>query len=170
MPEKTQKHVPRITKLDAGDPELQQKLEDLAKQLQAGSPAISEKLGKILKRRGKWSLKQYLKELRYAGKVPDNMLDPFMDWLITQRFDMKDQHATARQRLRDYHLKNQDESQMTADYIKYCQGKEYPPDCGNCLWLITAPEGEEKTCMERGSKGIDRPCFGFTRNPSELKK
>ncbi len=162
MPKKTQR-VPRIIEFSAEDPELNEKLEELSKKIHADSPGMSERLGKILKRRGKWSLKQFLKDLGYAGKVPQDKLGLYMDWLITQRHDMKDSHDPARRRLREFFLSQQDESEKTKDYLKYVEGKEYPDDCGDCLWFMVPPEGETNTCVSRGSRGIDKACYGFIK-------
>ena len=161
--------IPKIINLSADDPGLEKKLETLAKQLQLDTLAMSEKLGRTLKRRGKWSLKQLLRDMGYGGLVPAEMLDPYMDWLIIQRSDMREHHEGARERLRVYYLSKQDVSKKTKDYLGFVEDKEYPDGCGECLWFMIAPEDEDKTCVERGSRGIDRACFGFTKNHGQNK-
>lgn len=167
MSNEKQLRVPKIIELSSKDPDLEAKLKEISKKMHAGHPAASEKLRKILTRRGFLSMKQFLRKIGYGGIVPDELLPFFMDWLIIQRQDMKGFHPEARTRLRDFWLGQQDEKQKTEDYIQYVEGQEYPHDCGNCLWFMIKPEDEEKTCVERGSKGLDKACYGFTRNPNK---
>lgn len=151
-------------KIDFLDPQVKEKLEELQKSIVAQAPVHIKKLGKILRRRSIFSLHRFLVEHGYAGKIPTRDLPVFMDYLITQRIDLKDMHEEARSRLRIRTLLDQPPEAKTGDYVEYVeQGAKYV-HCRDCEWFVKAPPGEEKSCVQLGgTKGCDEPCYGFTK-------
>ena len=146
------------------DPQIKEKLEELQKSIIAQAPDHIKKLGKILRRRSVFYLRRFLVEHGYAGKVVLSDLPLFMDYLITQRIDLKDMHEEARIRLRIKTLLNQPPEAKTDDYKKYVEESIEPVNCRNCQWFTEAPPGEEKGCVQLGgAKGSDEPCYGFTK-------
>ncbi|NIR17910.1 MAG: hypothetical protein GWN86_30030 [Desulfobacterales bacterium] len=86
-----------------------------------------------------------------------------MDYLITQRIDLKDMHEEARKRLRSKTLEGQSPDVKTADYMKYVEGQK-AFRCRDCQWFMQPPPDEEKSCVQLGSsKGCDEPCYGFIK-------
>lgn len=146
------------------DPDIEKKIKAFQDQLLAQSPSHIKKLGKILRRRSLFSLHKFLVEHGYAGKVPAGDLTFFMDYLITQRIDLKDMHEAAREELRKRTLRDQPPEAKTADYRKYVEQSTEPAHCRDCQWFMQAPPGEKKSCVQLGSaKGCDEPCYGFTK-------
>ena len=146
------------------DRRIKEKLEELQKSIEANAPAHIKKLGKILRRRSVFSLRRFLVDNGYAGKIGLADLPLFMDYLITQRIDMKDMHDEARSRLRIQTLLNQPKEAKTSDYVKYIEESIEPMYCKNCQWFMEPPPGEEESCIKAGgSKGCDEPCYGFTK-------
>lgn len=151
-------------KIDLLDPQIEEKLKAFQESLLAQAPAHIRKLGKILRRKSIFSLHKFLVEHGYAGRVPAGDLPYFMDYLITQRIDLKDMHEEARRRLRVRTLLDQPKDAKTGDYMKYVEESGEPAHCRDCQWFMQAPPGEEKSCVQLGSsKGGDEPCYGFTK-------
>lgn len=109
-------------------------------------------------------MNQFLKEMGLAGRIAKDDLSLFMDWLITQRIDLKDMEDEARHRLRMHTLQDQPAHEKTKDYTTAEKsGELYLLSCKHCRWFREAPWGEDKDCVELGSRGSDKPCYGFTR-------
>lgn len=153
----------RIHTLNINDPALAQKMADLQAQMMAQSPEHVKKLGKILRRRSTFFFSRYLKSMGLLNRIAPKDLPLFMDYLITQRLDLKDMAQESRDRLRTATLKNEPDAEKTLDYIRCVENSEDEdwPRCRNCHWFVQAPLAE-KSCVEMGSKGIDAPCYGFT--------
>ena len=150
--------------IDLLDPQIEEKLKELQASLLAQAPEHVRKLGKILRRRSLFSLRKFLVEHGYAGRVPAKDMMFFMDYLILQRIDLKDMHEDARKRLRAKTLEGQSPDVKTADYVKYVDGMEGVVHCRNCQWFMQAPPDESESCVQMGkAKGADDPCYGFTK-------
>ena len=113
------------------------------------------------------SLSQFLKNC--GIDIPERELSVFRDYLIVNRFDMKDLEPQARARLRDNFLAIESDGEMSDDYRQaVCSGSV--PSCRDCKWFITPPddggEGGDKSCVQLGTKGADVSCFGFTYRPN----
>lgn len=151
-------------KINLLDPQIEKKLKELQNSILAQAPAHIKKLGKILRRRSIFSLHRFLVEHGYSGKILPRDLPVFMDYLITQRIDLKDMHEEARVRLRNRTLVGQPPEAKTDDYKKYVEEGSKYVYCRDCEWFVKAPPDEEKSCVQLGgTKGIDEPCYGFTK-------
>lgn len=158
-----------IHRLDINDPDVEEKLKQIHAQMLAASPKQIRKLGKILRSRSVLRLRWFLARHGHAGEIDPKDLPLFMDYLITQRIDLKDMEPDARRRLREHSLKKQPVNERTKDYIECIEhGCTRLPhgetrwSCKLCAWFIVAPPGDDKSCVEMGTKGIDEPCYGFT--------
>lgn len=153
-----------MEKLDLCDPDLQKKLDAIVASNLAQSPRHIKQLGRILRRKSIFSLHRFMVEHGMAGKIPKEDLPIFMDYLITQRIDLKDMHVEARKRLRDRALACQPEELKTDDYKKHVDELGEDVRCRDCQWFMKSPPWGEKSCVQMGgAKGIDAPCFGFTK-------
>jgi hypothetical protein len=152
----------QIHKLDIGDPNIEEKVKELHQQMLAASPKRVKKLGKILRSRSVLRLRWFLAKHGYAGKIAPSDLPLFMDYLITQRIDLKDMEPEARKNLRAYSLRNEPDSEKTEDYREHVENAKEPKTCKHCKWFMEKPPGEDKNCVALGTKGIDRACHGFT--------
>ena len=135
-----------------------------AKRCFEGSPPHLVRLGKLLRRSVEKDttvkLRRFLTEQNIHVKRKD--LPIFRDLLIVGRVDLKDLEPEARKRLRARTLLGEDPEMMTADY-KDAMSSDDLPTCRDCEWFVKAPDGEEKSCVEFGTKGADMACFGFVR-------
>jgi hypothetical protein len=150
--------------LDIKDPDLEKKLQDIQQTVLGQTEKQSAKLGKILRRRGLFSFKMFLR--KHKIKLPKEQVPLFMDYLITKRSDLKDLEPEARRRLRQYKLKDQPEHLKTRDYLIYIESELAPTPpltCKNCRWFMSAPPGYVDSCVELGTKGADDPCYGYTK-------
>lgn len=144
--------------------EIEEKIKAFQEGLLAQAPKHLKKLGKILRRRSIFSMHKFLVDHGYAGKVLASDLPLFMDYLITQRIDLKDMHDEARERLRERTLMDQPPESKTIDYKRYVESGSNPIHCRDCQWFMNSPSNEEKSCVQLGgAKGCDEPCYGFTR-------
>lgn len=154
----------RTITLDMNDPELDKKLKSIHEEIYKVTREDLHKLGKILRKRSVFFFKRFLK--KHKIKMPAEHIPLFMDYLITKRIDLKDMEPAARVRLREYMLKNQPKDLKTRDYLLYVESELAPSDpvtCKSCRWFIVAPPGEHDTCVELGTKGSDRPCYGYVK-------
>lgn len=153
--------------LDLSDPLLQEKLEAIQAGILAQADHKVRKLGKILRRRSIFSLRRFLADNGLMGKLQRDDLPLFMEYLITQRIDLKDMHEEARARLREHTLQDQPSYLKTPDYKHFVEELGEPVHCRDCAWFVQAPPGEEKSCVQLGgTKGADAPCIGFTMKKS----
>jgi hypothetical protein len=95
----------------------------------------------------------------------ENRVEHLRDLIIVQRFDLKEFEPAARERLRARTLLVDDVSMMTADYSQAVASGSVP-SCRDCQYFVTAPkdgttEGDDKACVEFGTKGADQACVGF---------
>lgn len=111
--------------------------------------------------------KQFLEDSSITITVDDSQLEGLRDLLIIQRVDTKDLEQSARFRLRDRTLLNDDPAAATADYTSAVASSGHAPSCKHCDWFVTPPndggENSEKSCVEMGTKGADKACYGFTK-------
>lgn len=150
----------KLKKFMLNDPDLQSKLDQLKQQLLAQAPEHVRRLGKILRKRSVFFMHRYLKKLGLGGKIKKSELPLFMDWLITQRIDLKDMEPDARRNLRKHTLEEQPITEQTNDYRSLENPEEHT--CKECRWFREVPFGDEKDCVELGAKGTDAVCYGFT--------
>ena len=154
----------KVVTLDVNDPQLEQKLQALKNEVLEHTKKDIEKLGKILRRRGLFSFKMFLRKRKI--NLPQEHIPLFMDYLITKRIDLKDMEGDARQRLRQHLLKDEPENVKTEHYRLYvenCRPPNTPTTCKDCLWFMLAPPGEHTSCVKLGTKGSDAPCYGFVK-------
>jgi len=152
-------------------PELQEMLEQAKERVLAKAPEHLRELGPILRRsveRG--SLVKFRRFLaKHEIEIPRAQQEAFRDYLIIHRIDLKDLEPAARQRLRARTLAAEDPRKMTADY-RAAASRGDVPSCRDCRWFVTAPNdgepGGEKSCVQRGTKGADQACIGFTLPPN----
>ena len=152
----------RIHRLDLNDPSIEERLKKIQKEMIASAPKHIKKLGKILRSKSILRFRWFLARHGYAGKISPEDLPLFMDYLITQRIDLKDMEPEARKNLRAYSLRSEPESEKTNDYRILVEAPGSPPTCKDCEWFMKIPPGEDKNCVALGTKGIDKPCYGFT--------
>jgi hypothetical protein len=135
-------------------------------------PAHVRALGAILRRSvrtgrtnalGRWCRK-------HGFAIARKDLSRLRDYLITQMIDLKELEPDARARLRLDTLGAEDPSSMTPDYRDgIARGRNLR--CRDCRWFVKAPRDGDvrdpdstKSCVELGTKGADRACFGFERS------
>ena len=151
-----------IYRLDPSDPNVEAKIKEIQQKMLSASPKHIQRLGKILRAKSLLRLRWFLSKHGYAGKIAPSELPLFMDYLITQRIDLKDMEPESRKNLRAYSLRNEPESSKTDDYRKHVEYTDDPMLCKSCEWFMKAPPKEDKNCVSLGTKGIDKPCYGFT--------
>ena len=166
--------------LDDLSPEQRAQLADFEKRLEDAKTRILgmaaphlQALGKILRRSVEHetlaAFKRFLlKHQLWNGGIARN-LALFRDFLILSRIDLKDLEPAARARLRTYTLRAQDADKMTPDYrAGYLARADMR--CRDCKYFVTAPHDQEpngdKSCVELGTKGADRACYGYTLPPN----
>jgi len=169
------KSQPRPDGLTQGELERIQAFEEAVKKWQEKAlekaPERVKTLGPILRksvRTGSISaLVRFCKKHEIDVKRRD--MESFRDWLITQRFDMKDLEPAARERLRFKTLRGQPKEEMSQSYAAGIRKGE-KLKCRDCIWFVKAPlDGDKndpdsnKACVEFGTKGSDDACYGFTR-------
>jgi len=97
--------------------------------------------------------------------VPRDKLEQFRDLLIVRRLDLKDLEPDARRRLRSRVVADQDEAQMTPDYLA-AKRAGITPRCRGCRYFTIPPNdgspNGDKACVSLGTKGVDEACFGYT--------
>ena len=167
--------------LDALSPEDRAQLEQFERQLKqwqertlANAPDHIRALGPILRKSVETGLVNGLWRfcLKHGIDVPRRQLALFRDYLITQRFDLKDLEPAARARVRLHVLRSEDKANMTRDY-RLGQLAGVKMTCMECRYFVTAPDDGDpndpdstKSCVDLGTKGADAACFGFTRPPN----
>jgi len=107
-------------------------------------------------------LKTFLEE--EGLDVDVTLMGEFRDVLIVGRIDLMDLVPAARERLRTRTLANQPQDSMTDEYrAAEAAGKKL--HCRDCRYFVVPPrdgtDEADKACVEFGTKGIDKACFGF---------
>jgi len=134
------------------------------KALLSGQPKAIRKVSKIIR---SGDIKKFRQLLRREGiHIYDEYLEPFRDYLITKRLDLKDMEPGARARLRALSLDTQDLSDATKDYTDAVLSGIVGLSCRDCQWFVKAPNdgdgnNHDKSCVELGTKGKDMACVGF---------
>jgi hypothetical protein len=151
--------------------EYERRIKTATEALQQEAPEHIKTLGNIIRKSvatgSTVKLKRFLSE--HEIDVAPRHLEAFRDHLIIHRIDLKDLEPEARARifLRAHACENP--SNMTEDFRKEIQVNNHPK-CRNCRWFVTAPkdgdDNSEKSCVEMGTKGADRACYGFTYPPN----
>ena len=166
--------------LDDLSPEDRAKLADFEKRLEDArakvlgmAPPHLQALGKILRRSIEHdtlaALKRFLLRHRlWNGGIARN-LGLFRDYLIIGRIDLKDLEPAARARLRSDTLRGQDAEKQTPDY-RAGELRGVFMRCRDCKYFVSAPkDGQpngDKSCVELGTKGADKACYGYTLPPN----
>lgn len=102
--------------------------------------------------------------LKHEIEIPESSHEAFRDFLIVNRLDLKDLEPDARERLRALTLSNEDSACMTADYKAVVESGR-TAYCRSCRWFMSSPEDGDnagKSCVQMGTKGADKACFGYT--------
>lgn len=134
-------------------------------------PPHTQALGRILRTSVRTHrLNAFARWCRRRGfAISRPALAMFRDFLITQHVGLKDLEPEARARLRAPWLAGEREQHQTADYAEgIAAGADLR--CRDCAWFVHAPrDGDaadphtDQSCVELGTKGADRACYGFTR-------
>lgn len=152
---------------------LEKRVQDWNESMLAKAPEHLRTLGVLLRKSlitGSLSgLKRFLLKHRLWHPRMQQHLAVLRDYLIIQRIDLKDLEPDARTRLRNLTLKDQDRSRMTHDFkVGLIRGDDMR--CRNCRFFVTPPrdglENADKSCVELGTKGADKACYGYTLPPN----
>jgi hypothetical protein len=147
--------------------EYERRIKDASAALQQEAPEHVKELGDIIRKSvANKSLVKFKRFLRkHEIDIGTRDLEAFRDHLIIHRIDLKDLEPEARARIFLMAHAKEDSSKMTEDYRAEIRINSHP-SCRDCRWFVTAPndsdDNAEKSCVEMGTKGADRACYGFT--------
>ena len=166
-----EEHERDLSKLTVAQRELlieyERRLKTAGEAILQEAPEHVKELGNIIRKSvasgSMVKFKRFLKEHDIDIGVRD--LEAFRDHLIIHRIDLKDLEPEARSRIFLLAHVRENPSNMTEDFRTEIQINSHPK-CRDCQWFVTAPndsdDNAEKSCVEMGTKGADRACYGFT--------